>query len=328
MTIYVSPTGSDTGKGTTDDPVRTVTRGCELGSDVAVAPGEYPATTVTQRRDEGTRVYAYGAVIAGLRVKGAAHLRWHGGRFQGGNDGIVVEARQSLSDTATDLYFESFDCIGNGTSGSGIKVQNGTSGARFRDFTCTDLWTGVSGPGRVSAEWGSSQLLFERFTIERMISDGFQFGDWHNVTIRDGVFRDIQDVRANVPDGSRAHNDCIQLTGRCSSVAIYRVLATTASSFVLSQPAIGPINDLEVSQCEAVNQFSVSIQSQNTTGAIFRDLVLNGQNGGLWLRGYQGKAATDTIVQRVIALSTKKPADGFKEIEGAQAVVKDGIITT
>jgi hypothetical protein len=304
--VYVAPFGDDAAPGTAARPVATLSRALAIVPDrgvIRLAAGSYPAAYDQVRHAATVVVDARAATIAGLQFHGATHVTVVGGTFTG----LVKIDANGLSRPSEELVIDGADL-----TGGCVNIRDKARAIVVRNSRMHDCWTGVSGPGRVSAAYQSSDILIEDNLIEDMQSDGIQFGDWNDVTITGNTIRDIRDPAGVI------HNDGIQFTGGTTGVRIVGNRISVASSMILIQPAIRPIDDVLVQGNTLGPNFAVTVQSQGATRARFiGNTMCGGVLGGLWLRAASdGGAPTDTVVQDNVLSS-------YREMEGARAAVAE-----
>jgi Right handed beta helix region len=306
-TVWASPAGVDTAPGTSARPVRTLSRALAAlpaGGTVVLAPGAYPAALDATRHAATVTVQAAGATVAGLHLYGATNVSVLGGSF---TDTVKIDSR-GLGAPSSAVMIDGADL-----TGGCFDIRDRASAIAIRNSHMHDCWTGVSGPGRVSAAYQSTGITIEGNLIERMRSDGIQFGDWNDVTIANNVIRDIRDPAGVI------HNDGIQFTGGTQGARLIGNRISDASAAVLIQPAIRPIDDVLLQGNVLGPNAAVTVQSQGATHARFiANTMCGGKLGGLWLRAApSGAAVTDTIVR-------DNRLSSFQKLEGARAGVDAG----
>ena len=307
IAVYVAPFGDDAAPGTAARPVATLSRALAIVPDrgvIRLAAGSYPAAYDQVRHAATVVVDARAATIAGLQFHGATNVTVVGGTFTG----LVKIDANGLSRPSGGARHRR-----RRPHGGCVNIRDKARAIVVRNSRMHDCWTGVSGPGRVSAAYQSSDILIEDNLIEDMQSDGIQFGDWNDVTITGNTIRDIRDPAGVI------HNDGIQFTGGTTGVRIVGNRISVASSMILIQPAIRPIDDVLVQGNTLGPNFAVTVQSQGVTRARFiGNTMCGGVLGGLWLRAASDGGAPDghrRAGQRPLLL----PGDGGRPRGGRRA---------
>jgi Right handed beta helix region len=308
-TLYVSPSGSDAAAGSAGAPLSTL--GAALakavgGEKIVLAPGSYPSARDQKLRTTDVTIVGAGTAqtaVAGLEVLGGQHLRLSNIRFTAGVT-VAGHPIKHAAQPATAVVFTSDEFTSAGTC---VTIKEGS-----RDITVTGSWlhdcsTGIAGPGN---PYVSTGIRITHDTIERVKSDGIQFGAWSDVEIADNAIRDIKDPAGVI------HNDGVQLTGNSTDVRILRnVVQRSNTQLVFIQDAIGPIDQVDVEDNLLTNASAVALQSQGATNARFvNNTIWDAKDGGLWIRqGYLRDGTTvvpkDTVMVNNLA-TTIRVLDG------------------
>jgi len=276
--IHVAPSGSDRASGTRSAPLATLTKALSRargGETIRLARGSYPRAedTRARRRTVTVRGPRRGAArVAGMSVTGARRLTVRDVRF---TDIVAVR------DYARDIAFHASDFTAPRGAGC-LTARNGVSGFTVTDSRIHDCTTGF-GAGAGGTIPQSRRLTFEGNRFERFTIDAIQFGQWDDVRIVDNVITGIRD-----PAGVE-HNDGIQFTGNTRRALIAgNRLSDARTQLIFLQNAVGPIDDVTVSNNLVHGAGAVAVHSQGVTRARFvNNTVWNGKDGGLWLtRGY------------------------------------------
>lgn len=301
VVLHVAPTGSDAANGSAGAPLATL--GAALartsgGERIVLAAGTYPSARDDRVRMDEVVVEGAGAQatrIAGLEIYGGQRVRFRDIGFtgpvsiQGHNIRHAAQPASAITLERSDFTY----------AGSCIRIREGARNIAVLDSRIHDCASGIVGPGNL---YRSSGILIRGNTIERMNTDGIQFGAWDDVRIEDNLIQHIVDANSVI------HNDGIQLTGNSTGVAITanRILRSR-SQLLLIQDAVGPLNDIAVTNNLMAGTFGVGLQSQGATRARFvNNTIWNAKDGGLWLRrGYPRDGTevvpTDTLLVNTVA---------------------------
>jgi hypothetical protein len=300
-TLYVSPSGSDAATGAAGQPLATLTKALAVasgGERVVLAAGSYPAAKDGRARSAWVTVVGPSkgtASVNGLTISGGQRLDISGVRFTAGvgarsvwtkATGIVPPEHIHLSDN--EFTNPGGTCISMRDGSSDVVI----SGNRIHDC---QVGFGAAAGGPIVQ---SSGLTISDNRIEDLTGDGIQLGQWNDVTITGNVVDDIRD-----PAG-KYHNDAVQLTGNSARVRIARnTLTDSRTQLLFIQDAMGPIDDVEVSNNVIARSGAVAVQSLGATRVRFvHNTIWGGKDGGLWLgrgsawAGHPATPATDTVV--------------------------------
>lgn len=316
-TLYVAPTGSDAGDGSAAAPLATLGAALKRaggGERISLAAGSYPSARDERVRASEVVVEGAGAQstrIAGLEIYGGQRLRFRDVGFTGG---VAIQGHniRHAAQPAIDVLIERADFS---SAGACVKIREGSRNVAVVDSHLHDCASGIVGPGNL---YRSSGILLRGNTIERMTSDGMQFGAWDDVRIEDNLIQHVVDPNNAI------HNDGIQLTGNSSRVSIVgNRIFHARNQLLLVQDAIGPIDDVTLTNNLMAGTYGVGVQSQGATNARFvNNTIWNAKDGGLWLRRGYTRGGTEVVPTDSVVVNNV--ARTFETREGAAAATAAG----
>lgn len=290
--VWVSPSGSDAAPGTQSLPIATLSHALKHADAVGrrtvyLVPGEHRSF-----RDQTFKSQT--VTVSG--VPGEAQPTLYGGEIFGGNRvtfrGIVWRGQVTMSNhpvngygqVAHDIVIENGDFqtyIPN--EGNCIVIRNGSRTIRIRDNRFHDCRFAITGPhdgkSDPSQRIRSSDLVFERNWIGPVRSDGFQFGHWEDVTIRDNVIDRQYD-----PSGID-HTDGIQVMGDVHRLRIENNVVSNGGQLVFLQDALGGNSDVTLANNLIYNSGNYAVKASGTSGLrILGNTIWDTRYGGVLLR--------------------------------------------
>lgn len=296
--VYVSPSGADSAAGSQNAPVATIGRALALAqpdSTVWVAPGTYPGFTDMTTRvasvtiqgldgrptiaDKITLAGSSGVTLRGLDVHAQVLMT---------ND-VYAHVRPTTDVTLDDLEISAPDTVC-------VAIRSGTQHVVIEHTYIHDCATGILGPHSTPS---SSDVTIRDNRLERFSADALQFADWDDVEIAGNLLRDISDPAGLI------HNDALQFVGNSTGVRIHdNELANSAGQLLLIQDAVGPVDDVEVTNNLIHDAAGYAVQQQGATHVTFRrNTVWHSHWGGLLVRTGQRTlpdgshtVPTDTVV--------------------------------
>ena len=299
--LYVAPSGSDAASGTSDAPMQSLTAALKrapAGSQVVLGPGAYSAATDAVPRTSDVDVVGAGVgrtMVSGLTVAGGRHLDVSGITFTGPVQ-IRGDNVKPAELPAQDIVLHDNEIT---TSATCLTIKANASDVTIADNHLHDCYTGIAGPGNPLR---SHTIAIVGNTIENLVADGIQFGNWDDVRIEGNVIRNIRDPKAEI------HNDGIQMTGGSTGVRIAENrIYDSRHQLIFIQDAIGAIDGVDVINNLTLGAGGVAIQSLGATRARFvNNTSWEAKDGALWIgpganRNGTSVVPTDTVVVNNIA---------------------------
>lgn len=291
-TAFVSEAGDDEADGSREAPFRTIGRALasEGRSVVSVAAGTYPV--VQDRTQRSTAVRVEGAGIGRTRIEGV-ELTGSGVHLRGVTlvrplrIGVDKQPAEDVSIEDSELTVPGDFCV---------RVVQSSARVTIRSSWIHDCNTGMKGLyNGIEDNPVTRTVRLQGNLMERFVTDGVQFADWHDVLITRNLIREIQ-------AGEREdHNDAVQLAGGSENVRIVanEMHGSKHQLILLKDDLGGPAQDVLVENnllwdagSWAINNFGLErVRIVNNT-------AWGNKAGGLVLgKPYLGlPPATDTLV--------------------------------
>jgi hypothetical protein len=296
QSLYVAPSGSDAASGTSSAPMQTLTAALKrapAGTQIVLSAGTYPATTDAVQRTGDVKVVGAGVgqtMVSGLTIAGGRHLDISGITFTGPVQ-IRGDNVKPAELPADDIVFHDNEIT---TSSTCLTIKANVADVTVAGNRLHDCYTGIAGPGNPLP---SHSIAIVDNTIENLVADGIQFGDWDDVRIEGNVIRNMRDPKLQI------HNDGIQMTGNSTGVRIAENrIYDSRHQLIFIQDAVGPIDGVDVVNNLTLGAGSVAIQSLGATRARFvNNTVWEAKDGALWIgpgvnRNGTSVVPTDTVV--------------------------------
>jgi hypothetical protein len=300
--VYVSPSGDDAAEGTAEAPMRDIGKAINkltAGGKVIVAAGQYGPirdkaihqTILIEGQGSGADRPVIGRAADGYAIvlSGSQNLTFKNIRFDGrliiGNHPVYKATQPSKNIVLSEV--EVFDAGNAFKCGVVIRESQDIWIDKSHIHGCT---TGIGGPGNSKQ---SSNIKITDNLIENLKTDGIQFGNWDNVLIQRNTIYFMMDRSAKCLAAANPrncdHNDGVQFTGGSKNVKILDNLIAHSifGQLMLIQPAVGPIEDVVVSNNLIYGSGAYAIQTNAKKLVFINNTVWQSRYGGLLIREFK-----------------------------------------
>lgn len=269
------------------------------GDRIEVGPGLHRGFRDT--RDHGATVTVTAAdprrppVIGGAVLAGAAHLELAGLGFNASVQLTALPTDRSRGAHHITIR-DSFLTSRVPFRSSCVIVRSGSRDVVLERNVMERCLYGVSGPGDGFVD-RSLQPVTERVAIrgnvlQNLAADGLQFGNWHDVDVRDNLIRHIHDP------ARREHNDGIQIMGNSRDVRIADNVIGDSTQLVFTQNPLGRNYDISITGNLLLDGDGYSVQLSGTTNVVFaRNTVWHSKIGVIFREGTFG-TWRDNVIDR------------------------------